>query len=744
VEVDAVRSSGPRREAVIPAGHELSLVEFRSRHRALMLLAGAEAAALGALGVVGATSWALGVAVPAVIALLLVVAASRSAGRSARSLAVILALLAGALGVLHLVDGGATGQLAVAATMAVVVVYESWRLLAAGIGVIAVHHLAVDVANLALVEAPQRGAWTVGQIMMAVVVGGAVLLVVRSADADRRRMLESGARPTYSIDEQGGIQHANRAMAEFFGVPIGRLIGANDHDLFHLGGRETCEICTAVENGQGTAVVLAPLLGPAGEPFDAEVTVRPVGGPRRRIGATVTLTDVSSRVASQRRLEQAARTDSLTGLGNRFLLEHDLGTVIDHEAELGRRVGTFHVDVDRFKPVNDTLGHAAGDRLLVQLAERIRSIAPPDALIARVGGDEFVVVVPDADAEEILACAEAVRGAIEAPVEIDGRTLSITASVGVLVVSATRTSPEALIADVDLALQRAKRAGGNRVVRFDLEMRAQADARVALVSDLHAAVANDEFELYFQPAWDVRTERIDGCEALLRWHHPERGLIMPACFIPLAEQSGMIVEIGRWVLAEACRRADAWFRDPAVPDLRVAVNVSAAQLRDPGLVVHVDALLAEVAFPADHLVLELTETMLMEDPEAAVPVLHELRDRGVTLAIDDFGTGFSSLAMLRRLPVHEVKIDRQFLEEITTDRVGQRVVSSVIDLARALDLRVVAEGIESFEALEVARRLGADRAQGYALGKPMRAEAFDAHLREKWGGRRLLTAVRSA
>jgi diguanylate cyclase (GGDEF)-like protein/PAS domain S-box-containing protein len=727
-----------------PAGHELSLMAYRSRHRALALLAAGEALAFAGLGLAGILGWAFGVAVPAMIGSLLLVGASTSAGRTTRALAVTLALLVGAVATLHAFEGDALGQLAVMVTIVLVALYQSWRPLLVSVATVIAHQSLVLAIWPTLAGSDERWAWVGGQVVVAVVLAMVTRVITRAADADRRLMLESGARPTYSVDERGVIQHANEAMAEMLGVSVCRLVGAVDHDLLHVGERATCEICSAVSTGRSVASLQLPLVGPGGDPFDAEVTVRPVNGPRRTLGATVTLADVSDRVAGQRRLEQVARTDSLTGLGNRFLLECDLGTVIGHEAELGRRVGMIHVDVDRFKPVNDTLGHAAGDRLLVVLAGRIQRAAPADALIARVGGDEFVVVVPDAIPEQVLACAEAMRASVAAPVELDGRVLSVTASLGVLTVSASRTSPAALVADVDLALQRAKRAGGNRVERFDLAMRAHADARVALVSDLHDALANGQFELHFQPAWDVHADQIDGCEALLRWNHPERGLVPPVAFVPLAEESGLIIELGRWVLAEALRRADGWLRDPTIPDLKVAVNVSAAQLRDSSLVTHVEDLLGGVSVPPQNLVLELTETMLMEDIDLTLPILHDLRALGVSLSIDDFGTGFSSLAMLRRLPVDEVKIDRQFLEAITTDQVGQRVVSSIIDLARALDLRVVAEGIESFEALEVARRLGADRAQGYALGRPLAASDFETRVRNVGLSRAWTAAARIA
>lgn len=557
-----------------------------------------------------------------------------------------------------------------------------------------------------------------------------LLPVVWRPRPDVPAQIQTGAIPTYDIDRDGRILAVNSAMLDLFGVRPDRLTGRHHHELLHLGDAQTCSVCAAVFSNGPTQPIRAQIAGTDGVPFDAEVRVRSVEPDPEGAAATVSLVDVSARLASARQSELAARTDVLTGLPGRSMFERDLTGLLAHEAALGRRVGMIHVDIDGFRSINDTLSHARGDLLLASVADRMRARVPIDALVARIGADEFAVVIPDALADEVMGCADEIRLGIAQPADLDGRTVTITASVGVAFVNAERATPASLMADAGLAVQQAKVSGGDRVVRYDLVLRARADATVAFASELHDAVLHQSFVLEYQPTLRLGERRVDGCEALLRWHHPTRGIVPPATFIPMAERTGAIVPIGRWVIREACRQLAAWWEDPTMPPLQLAVNLSAAQLHDPQLVGLIAGLLDEAPFPAEQLTIELTETVLMEDLDLALPVLGELRRLGVVLSIDDFGSGYSSLSMLRQLPIHEVKIDRQFLQGLATDRLGQRVVASIIDLARALGLTVVAEGIETPDDLRIVEDLGADRAQGYALGRPVRAHVLAASVCE--------------
>ncbi len=728
-------AAGGRRQ--LPSlGSELSLPEFVVRHRILTFVAAAHAPVLVALGVFGLAPFTAAFVVPAAIAALVFFGADADLSRGLRSLMVTVALLLGSGAVVAVAGGTSEAQLLFLVVVALVACYGSWRLVGLCVGAVAVLHTVVALgwASAQTWVGAEPLLWAGLHVGAVGIVGASMLAAWHSSESDRVLAWESGARPTYGVDARGVIQNVNHAMTDALGVDVASLVARDHHDLLHLGAADACELCEAVATGRKLASHRTQLLGSDGSFFDAEISVRPIGGARRAVGATVTFTDITEQISNEHRLAQAARTDALTGLGNRFMLDEDLPALIEHETELGRRLGMIHLNVDRFRPINDTFGHAVGDAVLLTLAQRLQGVAPSDALIARIGGDEFVVVVPDALPDAVMDLAERVRSTASDPIAWQEQPVSVTVSIGVVVTAAAAADAASLMADVDLALRSAKLAGGDRVARYDLVMRARADARIELATDLHGALASGAFALHFQPIWRLGERRIDGCEALLRWDHPERGRVPPDTFVPLAEETGVIVPLGRWVIAAACRKLDEWHAEHGLEDLRVAVNLSAMQLRDAGLVAFLDEVLDGVRFPPDRLVLELTESVLIEDLDAALPVLAALRARGIVLSIDDFGTGFSSLSMLRHLPVDEVKIDRQFIQGLSSDPLGQRVVASVIDLARTLGLRVVAEGIETGDDLRVVERLGAELAQGFALGEPDVAEVIE----DAFGSRTML------
>ncbi|WP_432547573.1 putative bifunctional diguanylate cyclase/phosphodiesterase [Kineococcus sp. SYSU DK004] len=418
------------------------------------------------------------------------------------------------------------------------------------------------------------------------------------------------------------------------------------------------------------------------------------------------------------RLQHDATHDELTGLGNRALLQQRLAEAVPRGP-----VAVLLLDLDRFKEVNDTLGHPAGDELLQVVARRLRSVAPPGSTVVRLGGDEFAVLVTGGDVREAAEqLAVAVAEAVRPPVALADATVSTAVSTGIAV-SAPGERPADVLRHADTAMYAAKTAGGGyRVWEPDLDSgRAE---RLSLLADLHTAVerGDEALGLHYQPKVDLRTGAVTGVEALVRWTHPRLGPLSPAAFVPLVESTGLVHPFTRHVLAVALRQCREWL--DAGLDLSVAVNLSARNLGDADLPRRVGEALARAGVPADRLVLEITESAVMGDPRQSVQVLRRLADSGVTLSLDDFGTGHSSLSYLQRLPVHEVKVDRSFVAELTAEdpaarRVAHALVEGITGLARALELRVVAEGVEDRATLDVLRALGCDVVQGWHTGRPV-------------------------
>jgi diguanylate cyclase (GGDEF)-like protein len=386
-------------------------------------------------------------------------------------------------------------------------------------------------------------------------------------------------------------------------------------------------------------------------------------------------------------------------------------------------VAVLFVDVDRFKVINDSLGHGAGDRLLATLAERMRHALRPTDVLARFGGDEFVLVCEDFSGErDVAALADRLLDVLGQRTDIDGRGVVVDVSIGVAVTSSAAARAEDLVRDADAAMYRAKGRGGGSWELFDEELRAHAVARLDVEDALRRALDGGQLRVFYQPVVTL-DERPVSAEALVRWQHPVRGLISPADFIPLAEETGLIVPLGRFVLEEACRQLARWRRaDPALEGLAMAVNLSARQLADPGLCEWVRAVLERNALDPSSLCLEITESVLVDDAGTAAESLLALNELGVRLAVDDFGTGYSSLLSLRRFPVQELKLDRSFVSGLGRNDRDTAIVGSVIQLAHALGLLAVAEGVETEEQLASLRSLGCDRAQGYLWSPPVPAD----------------------
>ncbi len=451
---------------------------------------------------------------------------------------------------------------------------------------------------------------------------------------------------------------------------------------------------------------------------------------RRRRRYALDLVSERTEVLAQQQTELAhqALHDALTGLPNRALVAERLKQSLARSALTGSEVAVLFVDLDRFKFINDSRGHAAGDELLVTVAERLRRVVRSSDVVARFGGDEFVVVCEDQAASfEASLVAGRITDALREPVIVAGQEIFLSASVGIAVADGAG-SPENLLRDADAAMYRAKEKGRARCEFFDATMRTEAIEHLETQSALHRAIERDELRVVYQPVVDLGSGAVTGVEALVRWEHPQHGLIQPASFVPLAEETGLIVPIGAWMLEQSSAQLARWRARSWGRTLTLNVNLSARQLRQPDLIPTLMSALLETGTEPEAVCLELTETTFMEDAGIHRETLAGIRELGVGLAIDDFGTGYSSLTYLKRLPVSVVKIDQAFVRGLGQDAADTAIVKSVIDLAHALGLVVVAEGVETAEQVTHLRSLGCDQAQGYFFARPQPAEELEAQL----------------
>ncbi len=473
---------------------------------------------------------------------------------------------------------------------------------------------------------------------------------------------------------------------------------------------------------KGQAIGLVELTSPQNITFD-----------ERRLGLAQTMANEAAMALENARLYEQVRHqafhDPLTRLANRTLFRDRLDHALSRALRGLGSVAVLFVDLDDFKTVNDSRGHTVGDALLVAAGERLVSVLRPGDTVARLGGDEFAVLVEDVgDAREAIVPAERILAAFSVPFVVGGAELFVGASIGIAIGAAGERTTDELLRNADFAMYQAKSLGKGRHAMFEPRMRDAAVERVELATMLRHALDREEFTLHYQPIVDLRTGATRGVEALIRWQHPERGLLMPGAFIGIAEETGLIVPIGRWVLRQACRQARQWQdRYPSDPPLTMSVNLSPRQFTDPRLVTGIAEALRDADLEPESLTLEITESVLVGDGDSTVEKLRQIRSLGVRLAIDDFGTGYSSLSYLQRFPIDILKIDRAFVEAIGQPE-GNALVRSIVDIGRTLHLKTVAEGVEHPDQPGQLVELDCDLGQGYLMNRPQDASAIDAYL----------------
>jgi len=465
-----------------------------------------------------------------------------------------------------------------------------------------------------------------------------------------------------------------------------------------------------------------------GEPYPRWLTVTGVRDPatRQLTHFIAMFSDITERKRAEADIQLLAYQDTLTGLANRFSLSARLQQSVADARRNTQQLAVVFLDLDRFKHINDSLGHAVGDALLRQVAQRLRSAVREADTVARLGGDEFVVVLQSINGSNDAAhVAAKLLRQLSAPYVVQGTELHTTPSIGISLFPDDSNNPDALMRNADTAMYHAKAAGRARFQFYTEEMNRAATERLDLERKLRGALKRDEFELWYQPQFASGDGGLTGMEALIRWRHPEDGLIPPVRFVPIAEETGIILDIGNWVLGEACRQARRWL-DEGLPPLRMSVNLSVRQLRDATLVDTVTRALADSGLDPSLLELEITESSVMERPDEAIALLQHLKDLGLQLAIDDFGTGHSSLSYLKLFPLNHLKIDRSFVSDIEHDANDAMIVAAAVSLAHNLGLTVIAEGVETAIQVERLRELGCDELQGYHFSRPLPvAEAGD-------------------
>jgi diguanylate cyclase (GGDEF)-like protein/PAS domain S-box-containing protein len=531
------------------------------------------------------------------------------------------------------------------------------------------------------------------------------------------------------VDSDGVVIYQSETIHRVFGYDAEPLKGEPFASLLPATAIDKLRgaLDKAIEERSTTVVIELPLHHADGRRCDAEISITNLLDDPNVGGLVLNTRDVSERRTLERQLVHQASHDPLTTLANRSVFRDRIDEVLQREAVADQRGAVLFLDLDGFKEINDSLGHAAGDILLTHVAARLRSCVRPSDTVARLGGDEFGILV-DGDERDVdpHALAARILAALRAPFHIENREIQVRASIGIAPADTSIEASDQLLRNADLAMYRAKSAGGSTIERYDPDMHAQLVERLALEVDLRRALGRGELRLFYQPIVELKSGQPVGFEALLRWQHPTRGLIPPDKFIGIAEQTGLIQPIGRWVLHEACRQAMIWrTRHPEHAHLAMSVNISARQFANDDLIDDVANALEETGLPPECLELEMTETVLFEHSDDNINQLQRLKALGVMLAIDDFGTGYSSLAYLQMFSVHVLKIDRTFIAQLTESGADNELMRTILRIGQSLHMVTVAEGIETAEQASWTKALGCELGQGYHFARPLPPSEID-------------------
>ena len=572
---------------------------------------------------------------------------------------------------------------------------------------------------------------------LAAVIERAAIAEVLFNEQERAQVtLNSIGDAVISTDIGGKVTYLNIVAERLTGWLSAEAIGRSMEEVFRIidsDTRETVQNPLQMATQQNQTVGLPPtciLIRRDGVESAIEDSSAPIHDRRGQVtGAVMVFHDVSAARALTLKLAHFAQHDSLTDLPNRALLNDRLTQAISLALRHHTALAVLYLDLDRFKHINDSLGHLAGDRLLQSVALRLSECVRATDTVCRLGGDEFVILLSEvAHAHDAAACADKLFQAVRMPFVLGEHEIHVTASIGIVIYPGDGAEVEALLKNADSAMYEAKDRGRNNYQFYRSDLNSSATERQSLEGGLRHAVERNELELHYQPIMNLTTGALAGVEALIRWQHPTLGFVPPSQFIVIAEECGLIVPIGQWVLREACRQAKAW-ENAGLPSFRLAVNISAVELRSKEFVAGVAAILAETAFDPLRLELELTETFLMQDSKSTSLVLNALKELGVQLALDDFGTGYSSLSYMRRFPIDALKVDQSFVRDLTTDADDASVVSAVIHMAKSLHMRVVAEGVETREQRSFLEEHKCSEAQGFYFSRPLKADALADFLR---------------
>jgi diguanylate cyclase (GGDEF)-like protein/PAS domain S-box-containing protein len=552
------------------------------------------------------------------------------------------------------------------------------------------------------------------------------------AEAERVEVtLDSIGDALLSTDSSGRVTYLNRIAESMTGWSRDEAAGRPLEEVLQIVDSTTREPAADLRErtipGDQTANIVSNfiLIRRDGSEFAIEHTASPIHDRRGQVtGAAIVLRDTSAARAMSLRLSHLASHDPLTDLPNRLLLGDRLARALALAHRHQGRLAVLFLDIDRFKYINDSLGHILGDELLRAVAREVTVCVRSSDTVSRHGGDEFVVVLSELEhAEDAAMGAQKIIAALARPHKLAGHELHISVSIGISVYPDDGEDAETLLQSADTALYHAKDQGRDCFKFFKPDLNVRAVERQSIEAGLHGALDKQQFELFYQPKMNLRTGTVAGAEALIRWRHPDRGLVEPAQFVPIAEDCGLIKPIGRWVLHEACRQAQAW-QDAGLPPIPVSVNISAVEFRSSGFLTNIIDVLKETRLDPRYLEIELTESVLMAHIEATSSVLHALKTLGVQLAIDDFGTGWSSLSYLNHFPIDALKVDKSFVQEITSSSSPAPIVSAVISMGKSLKHRVIAEGVETGDQLAFLRAADCGEGQGYYFSPPLVAQQF--------------------